>query len=110
MTLLAGWDVLGKRTAMCGVEAEGKIGRGGRHTPLDDRRRLEAFWGKLAKVGLKSGPFTPQLFRARGDLLSNGMHGPGRPMHSRADGSRATRPTPSVWPRCCGRAGFRASM
>jgi transposase len=46
MTMFAGLDVLGKRTAMCGVEAEGKIAGPGRHTPLDDRRRLEAFSGQ----------------------------------------------------------------
>jgi transposase len=75
MTMFAGLDVLGRRTAMCVVEAEGKIGRGLVDThPLMIDAALKRFQGKLAKVGLESGPFTPHLFRARGDLLSNGLH------------------------------------
>jgi transposase len=66
MTMFAGLDVGGKRTAMCVVDEAGKIvWRGMVDThPRMLAAALKRFDGKLAKVGLESGPFTPHLFRA----------------------------------------------
>jgi transposase len=66
MTMFAGLDVGGKRTAMCVVDEAGKIvWRGMVDThPQMLAAALKRFDGKLAKVGLESGPFTPHLFRA----------------------------------------------
>ena len=104
MGMFAGLDVGGKRTAACVIDEAGKIvfrGMVDTH-PQMLAAALKRFEGKLAKVGLESGPFAPHLFRS---LAARA----GRPMRSRAGGSRATRPTPSLWLRCCGRAGFRPS-
>ncbi len=48
MTMLAGLDVGGKRTAVCVMDDAGRIFRR----------------GAADKVGLESGPFTPHLFRS----------------------------------------------
>ncbi len=78
MGMYAGLDAGGKRTAVWVVNEVGKIvfrGMVDTH-PRMLAAALKRFEGKLAKVGLESGPFTPHLFRlASGDGLSNGMHG-----------------------------------
>ncbi len=65
MTMFAGLDVGGKRTAVCVVDEAGKIvwqGMVDTH-PEMIAAALQRFRGKLAKVGLESGPFTPHLHR-----------------------------------------------
>jgi transposase len=66
MTMFVGLDVGGKRTAMCVVdEASNIVWRGVVDThPQVLALALKRFEGKLAKVGLESGPFTPHLFRS----------------------------------------------
>lgn len=66
MSLFAGLDVGGKRTAVCVVDDAGKIvwqGMVDTH-PEMMASALQRFRGKLAKVGLESGPFTPHLHRS----------------------------------------------
>jgi transposase len=66
MGVFAGLDVGGKRTAVCVVDEAGKIvfrGMVDTH-PQMLAAALKRFEGKLAKVGLESGPFTPHLFRS----------------------------------------------
>jgi transposase len=66
MTMFAGLDVGGRRTAVCVVDEAGKIvwrGVVDTHPEMIDAA-LKRFDGKLAKVGLESGPFTPHLFRS----------------------------------------------
>jgi transposase len=56
----------GKRTAACVIDEAGKIvfrGMVDTH-PQMLAAALKRFEGKLAKVGLESGPFTPHLFRS----------------------------------------------
>ena len=66
MGMFAGLDVGGKQTAVCVVDEVGKIiFRGIVDThPEMPAAALKRFDGKLAKVGLESGPFTPHLFRS----------------------------------------------
>src|ERR1700730_1244413 len=66
MGMFAGLDVGGKRTAACVIDEAGKIVfRGIVDThPRMLAAALKRFEGKLAKVGLESGPFTPHLFRS----------------------------------------------
>jgi transposase len=66
MSMFAGLDVGGKRTAVCIVDEKGKIvWRGMVDThPEMIAAALQRFQGPLAKVGLESGPFTPHLHRA----------------------------------------------
>jgi hypothetical protein len=63
----AGLDVGGKRTAMCVLDEAGKIVFQGMVDTLPQMlaAALMRFEGKLAKVGLESGPFTPHFFRSR---------------------------------------------
>jgi transposase len=66
MTMFAGLDMGGKRTAVCVIDAAGKIVWCGM---VDTRREmidaaLKRFAGKFSKVGLESGPFTAHLFRS----------------------------------------------
>ena len=66
MSLFAGLDVGGKRTAVCVVDDAGKIvwqGMVDTH-PEMMASALQRVRGKLAKVGLESGPFTPHLHRS----------------------------------------------
>jgi transposase len=66
MGMFAGLDVGGKRTAACVIDEAGKIvfrGMVDTH-PRMLASALKRFEGKLAKVGLESGPFTPHLFRS----------------------------------------------
>jgi len=66
MSLFAGLDVGGKRTAVCVVDDAGKIvwqGMVDTH-PEMIASALQRFRGKLARVGLESGPFTPHLHRS----------------------------------------------
>ena len=66
MTMFAGLDVGGRRTAVCVIDAAGKIvwrGMVDTHPEMIDAA-LERFKGMLDKVGLESGPFTPHLFRS----------------------------------------------
>ena len=66
MSLFAGLDVGGKRTAVCVVDDAGKIvwqGMVDTH-PEMMASALQRFRGKLARVGLESGPFTPHLHRS----------------------------------------------
>jgi hypothetical protein len=66
MMMFAGLDVGGKRTAVCVIDAAGKIVWRGmvdtRPEMIDSA--LKRFAGKFSKVGLESGPFTPHLFRS----------------------------------------------
>ena len=58
MTMFAGLDVGGKRTAVCILDDAGKIvwrGMADTHPELIDAA-LRRFKGQLAKVGLESGP------------------------------------------------------
>jgi transposase len=66
MGMFAGLDVGGKRMAVCVVDEVGKIVfRGIVDThPEMLAAALKRFDGKLAKVGLESGAFTPHLFRS----------------------------------------------
>jgi hypothetical protein len=86
---------------MCVVDETGKIvWRGIIDThPEMLASALKRCEGKLTKVGLESGPFTPHLFR---QLMAMGYPmvrmDAGRPMRLRVGGSRATRPTSSLWP------------
>src|ERR1700722_9845926 len=66
MGMFAGLDVGGKRTAVCVVDEVGKIVfRGIVDThPEMLAAALKRFDGKLAKVGVESGAFTPHLFRS----------------------------------------------
>ena len=64
--MFAGLDVGGKRTAVCVIDAAGKIvwrGMVDTHREMIDAA-LKRFSGKFSKVGLESGPFTPHLFRS----------------------------------------------
>ena len=66
MTMFAGLDVGGKRTAVCVIDGSGKaVWRGivDTHPEMIDAA-LQRFKGSLDKVGLESGPFTPHLFRS----------------------------------------------
>jgi transposase len=66
MSMFAGLDVGGKRTAVCVVDESGKIiwqGMVDTH-PEMIAAALKRFQGKLAKAGLESGPFTPHLHRS----------------------------------------------
>ena len=66
MALFAGLDVGGKHTAVCVVDEAGRIvwqGMVDTH-PEMIAAALKRFRGKLAKVGLESGPFTPHLHRS----------------------------------------------
>src|SRR5208283_1686495 len=98
MTMFAGLDVGGKRTAVCVIDAAGKIvwrGMVDTHPEMIDAA-LERFKGMLDKVRLESGPFTPHLFRS---LATMGyrmicMDARARQTRSRAGGSRATRVMP----------------
>ena len=56
----------GKRTAVCVIDAAGKIvwrGMVDTHPEMIDAA-LKRFSGKFSKVGLETGPFTPHLFRS----------------------------------------------
>ncbi len=113
MTMFAGLDVGGKRTAVCVIDGSGKaVWRGivDTHPEMIDAA-LQRFKGSLDKVGLESGPFTPHLFRS--------LEAIGYPMicmdaRRAADAIKSRRiksdkATPGRWPRCCGRAGFHRS-
>ena len=66
MSMFAGLDVGGKRTAVWVVDEKGKIiwqGMVDTH-PEMIAAALKRFQGKLAKVSLESGPFTPHLHRS----------------------------------------------
>jgi transposase len=66
MTMFAGMDVGGKRTAVCILDDAGKVvwrGMADTHPEMIDAV-LRRFKGELTKVGLESGPFTPHLFRS----------------------------------------------
>lgn len=66
MGMFAGLDVGGKRTAVCVVDRTGKIvwqGMVDTH-PEMIAAALKRWQGKLEKVGLESGPFTPHLHRS----------------------------------------------
>ena len=66
MTMFAGLDVGGKRTAVCVLDEAGKVvwrGMVDTHPEMIDAV-LRRFKGELTKVGLESGPFTPHLFRS----------------------------------------------
>jgi transposase len=66
MGMFAGLDVGGKRTAVCVVDETGKImwqGMVDTH-PEMIAASLKRWRGKLVKVGLESGPFTPHLHRS----------------------------------------------
>ena len=70
MTMFAGLDVGGKRTAVCILDDVGRIvwrGMADTHPEMIDAV-LRRFKSELAKVGLESGPFTPHLFRSLGAL------------------------------------------
>ena len=65
MGMFAGLDVGGKKTAVCVVDEAGKIvwqGMVDTHAEMI-AAALKRWRGKLAKVGLESGPFTPHLHR-----------------------------------------------
>ena len=66
MGMFAGLDVGGKRTAVCVVDEAGKIAWQGMVDthPEMIAAALKRWRGKLAKVGLESGPFTPHLHRS----------------------------------------------
>jgi transposase len=66
MEMHAGLDVGGKTTAICIVDEAGKIvWRGAVDTHPDAiAARLKGFQGKLVKVGIESGAFTPHLHRS----------------------------------------------
>ena len=66
MAMFAGLDVGGKKTAVCVVDEAGKVvWRGMIDThPEMIAAALQRFRGKLARVGLESGSFTPHLHRA----------------------------------------------
>jgi len=62
MRMFAGLDVGFKRTAVCGDEAGTIVWRGVADThPEALSRSLRHWGGKLAKIGLESGPTTPGL-------------------------------------------------
>lgn len=66
MAMFAGLDVGGKRTAVCVVDAAGKVvwrGMVDTHPEMIDTA-LKRFARELTRVGLESGPFTPHLFRS----------------------------------------------
>ena len=66
MTMFAGMDVAGKRSAVCILDDAGKVvwrGMADTHPEMIDAV-LRRFKGELTKVGLESGPFTPRLFRS----------------------------------------------
>jgi transposase len=66
MAIFAGLDVGGKKTAVCIVDRSGKIiwqGTLDTH-PEMIAAALKRWQGRLDKVGLESGPFTPHLHRA----------------------------------------------
>ncbi len=66
MGMFAGLDVGGKKTAVCVVDGTGRIvwqGTVDTH-PEIIAAALKRWQGKLDKVGLESGPFTPHLHRA----------------------------------------------
>lgn len=66
MNMFAGLDVGGKKTAVCVVDRSGKIiwqGTVDTH-PEMIAAALKRWQGRLDKVGLESGPFTPHLHRA----------------------------------------------
>ncbi len=66
MAIFAGLDVGGKKTAVCIVDRSGKIiwqGTLDTH-PEMIAAALKRWRGRLDKVGLESGPFTPHLHRA----------------------------------------------
>lgn len=66
MGMFAGLDVGGKKTAICVVDGTGRIvwqGTADTH-PEMIAAALKRWRGKLDKVGLESGPFTPHLHRA----------------------------------------------
>jgi transposase len=66
MAIFAGLDVGGKKTAVCIVDRSGKIiwqGTVDTH-PEMIAAALKRWQGRLDKVGLESGPFTPHLHRA----------------------------------------------
>lgn len=66
MAMFAGLDVGGKRTAVCVVDAAGKVvwrGMVDTHAEMIDTA-LKRFARELTRVGLESGPFTPHLFRS----------------------------------------------
>ena len=86
MGMFAGLDVGGKQTAICIVGEAGKIAwRGVVDTHPDMiAGRLRGFQGKLEKVGIESGSFTPHLHRSHGGHgVSDGLHG--RPPGGRCD-------------------------
>ncbi len=66
MTMFAGLDVGGKRTAVCVMDDAGRIvRRGTADTPPEFVESvLERVKDRLAKVALESGPFTSHLFRS----------------------------------------------
>ena len=78
MTMFAGLDVGGKRTAVCVLDEAGKViwrGMADTHPEMIDAV-LRRFKSELTKVGLESGPFTPHLFRSlAAHGLSNDLHG-----------------------------------
>ena len=66
MGMFAGLDVGGNRTAVCVVDEGGRIvwqGMVDTHSEMI-AAALKRWRGKLAKVGLESGPFTPHLHRS----------------------------------------------
>ncbi len=66
MGMFAGLDVGGKQTAVCIVDEAGKIAWQGIVDTHPDMiaGRLRGFQGKLEKVGIESGSFTPHLHRS----------------------------------------------
>jgi transposase len=66
MAMYAGLDLGGKTTAICVVDEAGKIvwpGMADTH-PDAVAARLKGFQGKLVRVGIESGAFTPHLHRS----------------------------------------------
>jgi transposase len=70
MTMFAGLDVGGKRTAICVIDESGRVVWRGMVDTLPDflDAALAGFSGQLSKVGLESGSFGPHLFRALTEL------------------------------------------
>ena len=78
MTMFAGMDVGGKRTAVCILDDAGKVvwrGMADTHPEMIDAV-LRRFKGELTKVGLESGPFhAASIPFVGGHGLSNDLHG-----------------------------------
>ena len=116
MKMFAGLDVGGKTTAICIVNEAGKIVWQGMVDTHPDAiaARLKGFQGKLVKVGIESGPFTPHLHRSLAGMgfamVCMDARQAADAIIIRAGGSNRTRPMPGRWPRCCAQAGSRPCM